>query len=499
MVSKRTTEYLIPIILLVFSSGLILANLGNIYLWEDEAHTALLAKTVLSHGVPLAYDGKNYFSQLWGRDYGKSFIWKWHPWFPFYLLAGFMPVFGTSNFAVRLPFALMGIGTVLLTYFFAASLWRNRRAGVLSATVLLASVPFLLLVRQCRYYSPDIFFSLLGLYGYYGMLEQRKRSGLIFALSAILLFHTQFVQCAALLAAVVTHSLLFRRKALKSVLILSGIVTLVCMPWVIWFSSLGREVSAYGSLVSRMSVVGSYLIPQTFKHIFPPLILVLPIVLFAVGRLRHKPKSMGRQEQHNLALLLLFAFFTIATLSLSAPNTFFRYLAPLIPVACIIMGLIIESGMKVHPAVGVIIIGLLAWWWRMPSYLYEITHDYNGPIEGVVTYLNAHAGPDDVVAVTHEDLPIKWYTNLRVIGPVSGEDFKPALNADWLVLRQQVTDPDYPFIGFLMKSIPWGKYEQIPLPYPDIVFENREDPEEHHFRTVENPDSPVVIYRRTRR
>jgi len=35
-------------------------NLGNIYLWHDEASTALVGKNILKFGIPKAYDGKNY-------------------------------------------------------------------------------------------------------------------------------------------------------------------------------------------------------------------------------------------------------------------------------------------------------------------------------------------------------------------------------------------------------------------------------------------------------
>ena len=244
-----------------------------------------------------------------------------------------------------------------------------------------------------------------------------------------------------------------------------------------------------------MAIIGKYMILQTVKHIFPPWILVLPIALFAADRLRHKRGASESYSFQNLALLLLFAFFTIAALSPTAPSTFFRYLAPLIPIACIIMGLIIESSMKVHPAVGLVVIVLLAWWWRMPSYLYEITHDYDGPVEGIVLYLNEHAGRNDVVAATNEDLPIKWYTGLRVISGVSGEDYSEATHADWLVMRRFSSDPRSRLPDYLDEKVVWDDYEEILLPYPDYAFENREAPELHQFRTPEE-FPPVVIYRR---
>ena len=41
------------------------------------------------------------------------------------------------------------------------------------------------------------------------------------------------------------------------------------------------------------------------------------------------------------------------------------------------------------------------------------------------------------------------------------------------------------------------KYQRITIDYPDIPWENRESPDDHHFRTVSD-ESPVVIFRKVR-
>jgi 4-amino-4-deoxy-L-arabinose transferase-like glycosyltransferase len=496
--SKKTSEYVVIAVLLTLSSALILANLGNIYLWQDEAETALLAKSTLSHGLPIAYDGRNYISQALGRDNGKDYVHLWHPWFPFYLLAGFFALFGTSTFVARLPFALLGISTILLTYVYGKRLWRTRRAGVLAAVLLMSSVPFLLLVRQCRYYAPSAFFSLAGLYAYSEMLAKRRHASVGFVIAAVLLFNTHYVYCAALIASVVIHALIFRRAMLKSVLLSSAITIAVNVPGIIWFSGMWGALNDYGGVRKLAITSAEFYVSQIGKHIFHPALLLLPVLLYVIGRIRPSCRVVwDRGTAGNVLLLMIFSILTLVGTSLTNKYPFFRYLAPLIPIMCLLAALILDQGMRIHPGIAVAVILVLAWRGSMGGYLYEITHDYNGPIEGTILYLNANASPGDVVAVTHEDLPVKWYTNLRVIGAVTGEDFAPALNADWLVVRQTVDDQDYPFIDFLMENIPWDKYEQIALPYPDICFENREDPEEHHFRTAEDAD-PMVIFRRIR-
>jgi len=139
-------------------------HLGDQLLWQDEAQTALLAESIQSHGIPLGSDGKNSFSQYYGKDYGKGTVWKYHPWLPFYLCALSFTLFGKSAWSARLPFALLGLATILLLYAFGHRLYRQLRIGATAAVLLALSVPFLLLSRQCRYYSAACFFTLLALY-----------------------------------------------------------------------------------------------------------------------------------------------------------------------------------------------------------------------------------------------------------------------------------------------------------------------------------------------
>src|SRR5271154_1924162 len=67
---------------------LIFWSLGDRYLWQDEAETALLGKNILTFWRPIAYDGTNFVSQEAGREFNKSdFLWRWSPWIQFYVAA----------------------------------------------------------------------------------------------------------------------------------------------------------------------------------------------------------------------------------------------------------------------------------------------------------------------------------------------------------------------------------------------------------------------------
>jgi len=493
----KAMKHLPVVIILIAASILILMNLGNIYLWQDEAQTACIAKTILTHGVPLGYDGKNYFSQQFGAEAGSNRIWTWHPWLPFYLLAAFYAVFGVSTFVSRLPFALLGIGIVIVTYYFGRSLWGTKRAGVLAAVLLLASVPFLLLMRQCRYYSPAAFLSLAGLYAYSEMLKERKHAPTAFAVAAFLLFHTLYVYCAALLLAVGVHSLIFRRDKLRLVLALSGIVIALNIAWIPYLSGLRGVVGKYAGFSARSMLIGWTFLWMTRLYIFPPWLILAAVGVGALHWIRKKrPPALNPEAVQSVALLLLFVAANIVILTPTSPNAFFRYLAPIIPVFCLIIALIAESCMRIHWSIGIVVLGAVALTTWTPDYLYEITHDYDGPIEGIANYLNANGSDSDVVYCTHEDLPLKFYTKMKVLGTMTGEDLSGAVNADWIVIRRfSVEQHQLANIERLNKKIPWWRYQQIALPCPDIEFENRESPFEHRFRTVTDAP-PVLIFKK---
>ena len=86
-------------LLLALAAPLLLVNLGNHYLWQDEAQTAVISRTILDHGIPLGFDGRNLFSQELGIEYGDDYVWKWHAWLSFYVCAASLALFGSTTLA----------------------------------------------------------------------------------------------------------------------------------------------------------------------------------------------------------------------------------------------------------------------------------------------------------------------------------------------------------------------------------------------------------------
>ena len=77
--------------------GLLFAfkNLDDIFLWQDEANAACLARNILKFGFPQMFDGQNVVIQNF-YELGDHFQWTVWPWFPLYVMALFFSLFGIS-------------------------------------------------------------------------------------------------------------------------------------------------------------------------------------------------------------------------------------------------------------------------------------------------------------------------------------------------------------------------------------------------------------------
>jgi 4-amino-4-deoxy-L-arabinose transferase-like glycosyltransferase len=487
--------------LLVVSIFLLL-NLGNHYLWQDEAQTALLGKSVLKSGLPFGTDGKNFFSQELGAEYGAGYIWKWHTWLPFYLVAFSFKIFGVGTFAARLPFALFGIGLVLLTYCYSMELWSNKRVAVYGVILLSFCVPFLLLSRQCRYYSPAAFFSLLGLWQYSRLIRRGHLSICLFIVSVFLLFHTHYLYAGTLIAATAVHCALSHRKDLARWGIACGGAILTCLPWVVWLAGM-RYGERYGAQLfnpANIFIQCSTFARQIFRDVIPSQFIPVLLVVWIVGRFLKRHPSISKEVRacswSAVAILGLFTLITLFALSATSPAPFFRYLTPVIPPLLMLLALLVDTCSRQNVLLGGGVLAVFLSLQPVRNFAYELTHNYKGPIKGIATFLNANARPDDVVAITYGDMPLKFYTNLRIVGGLTGEDLTPALKARWVIIRHNVIcEKDYAVLQYLMQNIDFSRYRAIELDYPDIPYENRESPDEHHYRTVESAPRVTVFER----
>jgi 4-amino-4-deoxy-L-arabinose transferase-like glycosyltransferase len=480
---------------------LLFLQLDEPYLWQDEAQTAVISQTILSEGVPLGTDGRNFFSQELGAEYADGYLWKWHTWLSFYTVAASFALFGPTTFAARLPFALFGVLTVLLAYAAGRSLWKSRDAALAGGGLLALSVPFLVLSRQCRWYTMAAFFALFGLHAYGRVGPDEKRHSIALFVATSLLFHTHYFYAASLLATLLVHSLWLERKKFRRVFLVSAAVTAVNAPWILWFSSI-RYGEAYSDGLSSLGLsfqIGSHLAQDLFVYFLSPLFFAIPLGLLLLRRVRGEPLlAVSRATWSNVTLLALFCLISVLALAAVAPGAYFRYLAPMVPPAMLLGGVLLGSLAAVSRVAALLFFALWLALSPIRGFVYEITHGFDGPIEGIVHFLKQRAQPGDTVAISYGDMPLKFYTQLRVIGGLTGEDLSEAAGAEWIILRRhQFTGVDRQVKAALQAHLVPGEYLEYRLPFPDTAFENREDPRMHRFRTAPRKHERVVVYGRT--
>jgi len=419
------------------------------------------------------------------------------------------------------------------------------------ATVLLLfCVPFLLLLRQCRYYALAALFTLLTLDAYLHWLSGKRWALPYLVLSAVLLYHSHYGAFFPTLLAIGMHFLLVyarergqRPRAgefLAGFLVIAGLV----LPWAIFMRVLNRGEPF--RLDRFLAHIGQHFLSIT-GWIFPFLLLLVLLRMhvswFSRRRQIKEPKGLPQRAPAGLVFgpsqasfcELLDVTILVNVLALAASAAFdwafFRYLTHLIPLLLALLAMVVVRIMDRSPIAGYGLVAVLVtsnalhllpyglpgfkqfnWevlqpsspafqalqeaWTRAGSfrsdlwmYAQELSHSYEGPNEGLVTYLAAHATPGQTVLVNYEDLPLMFYTDLRVLGGLSGHGLTEGLQPHWVLDRKYG-----PYRETLAAIIAAGSYQRVEIPYPDIRWENRPEPGQHQYLTVRDEDN-VVLYR----
>jgi 4-amino-4-deoxy-L-arabinose transferase-like glycosyltransferase len=132
------------------------------------------------------------------------------------------------------------------------------------------------------------------------------------------------------------------------------------------------------------------------------------------------------------------------------------------------------------PAVNVSRLGSLTQPWSLSplsDYLDELTHDHDGPVEGVVRHLRANASPGQVLMATYENFPLMFYTDLTVLNLEQARGLsKPP---DWIFVHKMTVSQLPPRIA---SNLARG-YELVPIPVKEVNWENIPEPYWHYYRT----------------
>jgi len=488
--------------LLLLAALLIFPNLDDRYLWDDEAETALLAKNVLRFGVPVAWDGVSLISQECGSDYDSNYLWRQTPWLPIYLTAASFALLDASTLTARLPFALLGLLSVPSIYLLARRVFADRATALIAAGSLLLSVPFLLHVRQCRYYSVAIFAAIWILYFFFSLQRSPRLAAAGLALALSVLLHTSHLLFFGAVAGLALGFLVvvYDRAVLPWLTAALVAPVLVNLPWLLG-TDLGGKSRLLLSLNSVLQFIGNVAryASKIELHAFPVLLFAAALVLLAVAV--GARMALSAPETRACLFLVAFAFAHVLVVA-TVPFVFFRYLLTLLPVLALLQARIITAvGARSRVLAAILLLlalvpdradlvrGRLSV--TLAKYVDEITHHVQGPIEGIVRHLKTTARPGDRVFISYGDLPLRFYTGLEVRGGQGCQSLAGWPVPDWVIVRYffrfqpaapAATADAERTLQYLRANVTLPRYRRIDLPLADTIWENIPEPDWHVFR-----------------
>jgi len=338
---------LIGTCLILFFFGLGAGPMGDI----DEAMHAATSKDMVLSGdwVTPRYNGENF--------YDKPPLYNW-------LVAVSFLVFGFSEFAARLPAALLGSGCVMITY------WLTRRmfgppAAFLSALILATSAEYIILSRVVVHDISLVFFDTLALALFFiGYQSNRQRKpAFLFGYAALgVAVLAKGPVGVVLPLMIIGLFLIYKRRLgfLKEMQIGWGVFIFlaVAAPWYILVSLRNPEYTEYFFLQQN---IGSFLSqqsrhPRPFYYYIPILLgglfpwsLFLPLAVWRAFRNRRVARGDG--------LIFALIWFAVVLVFFSAASSKLgTYILPLFPAASVLVGalcydLICESNQTLHKGV----------------------------------------------------------------------------------------------------------------------------------------------------
>jgi len=317
-------------------------NLGDRALWDiDEGKHAVTSKDMVLSGDWLTphYNGEKF--------YDKPPLHNW-------LVAVSFLIFGFTEFAARLPAALLGLGCVMVTYWMGRQIF-GPTAAFLSSLVLATSAEYVILARVVVHDISLAFFITLVLALFYlGYENDRHRRGLFLLGYAAMGFAMLAKGPIGILlpAMIIGLFLIFKRQLgfLRQMQIGWGVLILlaVAAPWYILISLKDPQYISYFFIKQNLGNFFSeevrhpepiyYYIPVLMGGMFPWSIF-LPLALFRGIRARGTTYNDGTLFAL-IWLAAVFIFFSIASSKLGT------YILPLFPAAALLVGALLHDLVK---------------------------------------------------------------------------------------------------------------------------------------------------------
>ena len=527
-------KHLPLLILTVYSAFMIFPNLSNIALQGDEGADTFISTTILKFHLPKHSDGIN-SSMLYANVHDGLFVYR--PWVAYYLQSFSLSFFGQTTFAARLPFALIGVFAVIFLYRFALKFTGQQFVAFLAAFFLASSIPTLIFFRTARYVGVPIFLSILLLYFYIDIYKNKKWNPIGLIMVSIIFFHTMYVEFAGIIVGVLIHFFIHINKVLpenrQRAAWAAGITGVFCIPWLIFISPVFPKVYqhfASMSILIDLSWQGAF--KKFLGFLFEINNYLFPFVFLPLLFLRQV-----RPFNNQVSLLLLCTITTLLTaLTLSMP--LLQYISAVFPLLFLLLAILLRNIFHKYPLTQSLLVAVLitsnwvhislfsplkivlkdhpTWFQKSPylknvydtfmrevnfksvyfDYLYEISHDYKGPLDEIVTFFKTHGSPDDSCYIDNEGESLGYYTGMKIL---LRDDISALDVPDWIVLRgdyRHAVDKhsSSQIAQNIREVLSKHPYSKIELNAPSIRVNNAYDIQIHLFRSPSSTDK-VVIYK----
>lgn len=438
---KKGFYYIWPVLLIVFFAVAIFYRLDRFSLWQDEAETALLAKSVLVKGYPNALVDGKWITQFHGLESTSSHLWFFTPWLPFYLCALSFKIFGTTDWAARFPFALSGLLCAILLWRLVFSWTQNRQTALLTLFFYVTNVSVLLYTRQAKYYPLYILGYLIALYGL--VLWKNGKRGFSLVLCGFLIcFHSNYLPAGLAFLGFGLYAFLNREgKPYRPVFLktAAGLV-LFFLPF-LFLAPMESRFSIVGNLPS----LGLYL-KKLGTHLYYWNNQIFPLLLGLVLIWKRPPHFIWIGTTL-LATWLGLPLFGIDVL---------RFGLHLIPLFCFLIGyLLVELFQKDKSAAVLLFLVLFATnffqnmpdavaeksfkklfqkeeWIALKNYYFK---DYKDPLKEIPGQLKPFLNEGERVYINHDQLSWAWYSDIPLgfLGEAEKTPHKdPPLLKEWI-------------------------------------------------------------------
>ena len=423
----------LPLLIFLCAAYLAIVRLDNTYFWDDEAEVGIIGRNLANQGTLTAWDGRNLFAYYYGTTIDKD-LRPINPPFQYCVAAASFKVFGASTWSGRFPFVLFGLASLGLFWLILRNSFREQPLIRLYAFGLCAfSMTFLLHIRQCRYFSLTLFFTLLTYYCYArGVTKQRFRDFVVMGAAAALLFYSHFLLSAVVVMSLcVTHLLLQPRqwklllKPIVGLLVFLALTTPYAIAYKVWQRP---DLANTEPWFKQKAHLLWWTLRELNSMNMIPWLLTAPTLWFLW---RNRKKETVRKVFPWLAFVLGNILFLSLLTSMAngmseAPMRFFLFMLPFQAVIFAaflahvherqkFVALFLFAGLT-FTNVFSLAKGNTQFRWLMPALVCEVHQDYPTSYRATANYLQANVRQDDNVMCFPEycTYPLMFYAGDKV-------------------------------------------------------------------------------------